>query len=59
MYLKIGSEGSLFDESEIAEQIENDIITVDGPVRPLSYSPDWLPIIELQRRCVLGARLCA
>ena len=46
MYLKISTEGTEFDESEIAEQIENDIITVDGPVRPLTYSPGWLPIMN-------------
>lgn len=46
MYLSIGSQGTEFDESEIAEQIEDDIITVEGPVRPHTFSPDWLPIMN-------------
>lgn len=46
MYLKVGGHGTEFDDGEIAEQIENDIITVDGPVRPLTFCPDWLPIMN-------------
>lgn len=46
MYLRIDIQDDKFDESEIAEQLENDIITVDGPVRPLTFSPDWLPIMN-------------
>lgn len=46
MYLKVGTHGTEFDEGEIAEQLENDIITVEGPVRPLTFSPDWLPIMN-------------
>jgi len=46
LYLRLGSQGDEFDESEIAEQIENHVITVDGPVRPITFSPDWLPILN-------------
>jgi cell wall assembly regulator SMI1 len=46
MSLKICSQFTEFDESEIAEQIEGEFITVEGPVRPLTFSPDWLPILN-------------
>ena len=46
MYLSIGTHGTEFDESELAEHIENDIITVEGPVRPRTFSRDWLPIMN-------------
>jgi len=46
MYVSIGSHGTEFDESEVAEQIQNDVITVEGPVRPQTFSTDWLPIMN-------------
>ncbi len=46
MYLSIAGQVPEFDEAERAEQIESDIISVEGPVRPLTFSPDWLPIMN-------------
>lgn len=46
MYLSLGSKGTKFDESEIIEQMESDIITVEGPVRPCTFSSGWLPILN-------------
>ncbi len=46
MCLKPRSRSDEIDESEVAELINEDVITVEGPVRPLSFSPDWLPIMN-------------
>ncbi|MDJ0938191.1 MAG: SMI1/KNR4 family protein [Woeseiaceae bacterium] len=34
-----------FNEAELAEQLAEDLIDVEGPVRPLPWSPHWLPIL--------------
>ncbi|MCH9693963.1 MAG: SMI1/KNR4 family protein [Gammaproteobacteria bacterium] len=46
MYLDITGRMPDFDEAELAAQIADDIITVEGSVQPLSFSTDWLPIMN-------------
>lgn len=46
MYLDAAGQVPEFDEAERAEQIADDIITVEGPVQPLTFCADWLPIMN-------------
>ncbi len=34
-------------EAEVAGLVADQIIHIDGPVRPLSYHPDWVPILDM------------
>ncbi len=45
-YLSVADQAPEFDEAEIAEQVADGIITVDGPVQPLTFCSDWLPIMN-------------
>ena len=47
MYLQVVEQvGVEFTDEERNEQIRDDIIGVEGPVEPVLFSPDWVPIMN-------------
>lgn len=38
--------GLEFSAEEVADQVKNNIITVEGPVRPATHRAEWIPVLD-------------